>query len=157
MGMDVYGIAPTDKADDAGELVGAYFRASIWSWRPIHSIIEMVNRQCELNINTDGFGYNDGKGLRDPAECRRLAAAIRSLVLSEPIDTMYLNLGSWCYHDGRFVPSSVSEGLPTTPLVMSTGIVLDSGDVVHPSHSVDRDHLTEFCEFLDNCGGFEIW
>jgi hypothetical protein len=33
MGMDVYGRNPTSEA-------GKYFRANVWSWRPIHALIE---------------------------------------------------------------------------------------------------------------------
>ena len=33
MGMDIYGRKPTSEA-------GKYFRANIWSWRPIHALIE---------------------------------------------------------------------------------------------------------------------
>ncbi len=185
MGMDVYGINPVLNSEKPKDLdwensteqerddyfeaknrfqndnPGAYFRASIWSWRPIHMIIETINQQCDLGIDTTGFDYNDGRGIKDPEVCKELAKCIREVVLAsmteEDSDTIYLNLGSWVKNDGTFIHSDVSKGLPKEPLIMTTSIVTESGDIVHPSHSVDKDHLEEFCTFLEQCGGFEIW
>jgi hypothetical protein len=86
MGMDIYGKNPTlvgtkpeldfsIASDEAKKEFfeqlnewedtnpGYYFRANIWSWRPIQIIIEFVNQKNDLGLNTDVFGENGGKVL----------------------------------------------------------------------------------------------
>ena len=66
MGMDVFGRNPSSKA-------GEYFRANVWSWRPIH---DLVIRLCSdfLDEGTlESLGYNDGSGPEDQETCTQIA------------------------------------------------------------------------------------
>lgn len=64
--MDVFGKKPRSEC-------GEYFRASIWSWRPIH------DKLCELfsDIFTDKqltlLSGNDGEGLDTQEDCNVVA------------------------------------------------------------------------------------
>ena len=44
MGMDVYGNKPRCSK-------GEYFRASVWSWRPIHGLIVETNQRFALGLD----------------------------------------------------------------------------------------------------------
>ena len=65
---------------------GYYFRANIWSWRPIQIIIEFVNQKNDLGLNTDGFGENGGNGLETQEECNILADAIQGYMNTVELD-----------------------------------------------------------------------
>lgn len=56
MGMDVYGES------------GNYFRASVWSWRPI--VAAMADAGFKV---PEDWHFNDGAGLRSQEECDELA------------------------------------------------------------------------------------
>tara|TARA_Y100000389_G_scaffold204532_1_gene257746 strand:+ start:676 stop:1137 length:462 start_codon:yes stop_codon:yes gene_type:complete len=153
MGMDVSGIG-NEKA---------YFRASCWSWRPIHQIIEAVNVIENLEIDITGFGYNDGSGISDTVKCVRLSKAIRKqikkLALSED-DSLYLALGSWCtFPDGLHVDSDKAKrlGLNKYNGTFCEGPISTEEGIVVPTHELRVSHLLEFCDFLEECQGFEIW
>ena len=187
MGMDVYGIAPiirTEKPasidfDSATESEkkdyfeadreyeranpGVYFRANLWSWRPIHLIIDVVNEAHRLGIDTSSFGYNDGGGVKDVDTCKLLAKGIREKMVEplvkKEIETIYVDFGSWRDNDGCLLSTEKMKELKIDKHkgILTTGLVTDSGEIVYPSHSIDVDYLEQFCCFLDECGGFEIW
>jgi len=56
---------------------GKYFRANIWSWRPMHMLCETVISMSNLDIDTEGWGENSGYGIEEQTECDELAAAIQ--------------------------------------------------------------------------------
>jgi hypothetical protein len=153
MGMDVSGIGNEN----------AYFRASCWSWRPIHQMIEAVNVIENLEIDTTGFGYNDGSGISDAVECVRLSKAIRKQIRKSTLkedDELYLALGSWStFPDGRLVDSDTVEKLGLNELSgdFCEGPISTEEGIFVPTHSVRISHLLEFCDFLEECQGFEIW
>lgn len=153
MGMDVSG-----KGNE-----NAYFRASCWSWRPIHQMIEAVNVIENLEIDTTGFGYNDGRGISDPVKCVSLSKAIRKQVKKSKLkndDELYLALGSWStFPDENFVDSDTVERLGLNELSgdFCEGPISTEEGLFVPTHSVTINHLLEFCDFLEDCQGFEIW
>jgi hypothetical protein len=57
MGMDIYGKN------------GNYFRANLWSWRPINMLCDLVIEKDSLQLKTENWGYNDGAGLETQEEC----------------------------------------------------------------------------------------
>jgi hypothetical protein len=66
MGMDVFGRNPDSKA-------GEYFRANVWSWRPIH---DLIIRLCSDFLDKEilgSLGYNDGSGPEDQETCTQIA------------------------------------------------------------------------------------
>lgn len=152
--MDVSGIGNPE----------AYFRANVWSWRPIHAIIDYINNKYSLGIETESFGYNDGSGVSDPEVCLKLSEGIKkeldNIGLKENDDTIYLALGSWVeYPSGKFVGMEMNEEMNLDEYngkILSAPISTKNGLVV-PAYSTDRDHVEEFCKFLEECEGFEIW
>ena len=188
MGMDIYGKNPTlvgtkpeidfntaskqaqeeffnelDKWENNNP--GYYFRANLWSWRPIQMIINKVNLEEDLGLNTDGFGYNNGSGLETEEECVKLAEAIVQFMeraeLNDSHDSLYLCLGMWVTAEKGFgVPEEITEDLneqfPVGKLIQG-GVVGSDGNLYYPAWETSKSHIEKFVTFLRNCGGFEIW
>lgn len=138
MGMDVYGIGNKD----------AYFRANVWSWRPIHAIITEVASDFIPKKVLHGMSFNDGSGLESAEDCRKLASRIRS----------------WMEHNtnGKSIescPGSIeSEVMESIIKATKEGLGIEATELF-PSginYSVCDDHLKEFVEFLDVCEGFKV-
>ncbi len=152
MGMDVMGKGNTD----------AYFRASCWSWRPIHALCETVIDSNSLNFNTQYWGSNDGRGLETQEDCNKLADALEAHLkntgLTEENDRIFLCLGSWSTSDGRFLyeEEELNETYPIGT-VLSGPVVMKDGTLAYSTHSTSLDHIKEFINFLRTCKGFEIW
>lgn len=133
MGMDVTGKS------------GNYFRANMWSWRPINELCKVANdRFLKGRLNLHGWAYNGGNGLRTQEDCDDLANALEQLLAEMP-QTIEANPPK---HECR----------PEDSLVE----LLDPDRFkVHPEkaeYSVQKTHAEEFVKFLRECGGgFEIW
>lgn len=126
MGMDVSGLKPTNKA-------GEYFRANIWSWRPIHALCETVLKQ-----RLPDWGYNDGDGFKSQLECSNLADKLEDYLTKNPKEQIALE------SDMRVDPV--------------TGSFLKRGSQDGESaYTTSQEHVKEFITFLRNCGGFEIY
>ena len=140
MGMDVSGRNPKSKD-------GEYFRACVWSWRPIHGLMILANERGSGKLVTartlDGMGYNDGHGLRAQRECDAMADALeRLLVLSFPPKAgMAVDART-----GHFIKEDSARKR------------LAKGDkaVVSP-YRVHESHALEFVGFLRACGGFQVF
>jgi hypothetical protein len=159
MGMDVKGRKPKDNK-------GEYFRANVWSWRPIHFLMDVANSLSPINpiVNEDlwkAMEYNDGAGLDNQNSCDRLADAFEKLLnnpktiesfglvvskksgkcsemrISFPVDNDYC-IDS---RDGHFVKKG--ETIPNEYLISP--------------YCVNENHLREFIEFLRSCGGFSVF
>ncbi len=128
MGMDVYGKKPADKA-------GEYFRASIWSWRPIHQLCEVVTGRL-----LESWGFNDGAGFDTQEECNDLAERLERYLTAFPKEKIEIE------SDIRVGPADPVHG--GRRLMQGTG-----GD---SAYSADREHVKKFIMFLRSCGGFEI-
>lgn len=151
--MDVYG-----KVDST------YFRASCWSWRPIHAICDFVISQQNLPFDTEYWGSNDGMGLKTQEDCNKLADAIEAhlenIGLKEDEDSIYLCLSCWTTDEGRFLDKSIEDELNQAyPVgtVMNGPVVAKDGTIAYSAHSTSLEHVRRFIEFLRQCGGFEIW
>jgi hypothetical protein len=145
---------------------GDYFRANWWSWRPIAMLIEKVNFEKDLGLDTSYFGSNDGAGPDDQETCNRLADALQEIIdanpnLNEDDDRIFLVMGSWVNLDGSFMNSKKIEEmedlLPEFGTVMYSSFIAPDGTIMQSAHSTSRWHLQEFINFLRECGGFEIW
>lgn len=149
---------------------GVYFRANIWSWRPMHLAIIMANELHHLDISPDvldGMGYNSGHGLKTQDECNALAEALEDMVENmhkRGVEQFGFNLGMW--NDRSSVNKLLSDGdteklnelYPTGELITKFPVKFkDDGSKIYPSHVVAVDHVEEFILFLRNCGGFEIY
>jgi len=155
MGMDIYGRnEPT------------YFRANLWSWRPIHGISALAIDKYDLGLSTEGWGFNDGYGLETQEDCNKLATAImRMITESDDIiniddDEIYLCLGMWVNMDGEFVSEQEIEDLnniyPEGSIIKSS-VITDTGKMVRPAHSTSLTRIKEWVAFLRECGGFQIF
>ena len=161
------------KSDYEREKPGVYFRANIWSWRPIRLAIVQANISCELGIDDDtitDMTHNGGAGLKTQEECNALADGLELLVegMSEDGVTEFgFALGYWNYRDGamlvddedtEILNSKYSYGTMLTnkdmPVKLATS---DKTKNVWPMHVTQVKHLKEFIEFLRYCGGFEVW
>lgn len=132
MGFDIYA-RDNDKV---------YFRASVWSWRPILALIDKVNAEEFLGIDTNGWAYNDGHGITDnPELCKKLADALRKRIKH---------------------PEMVFTVEGSTPMrVDDEGRLLRDNDPKWAEGKTpwetDGEKVLQFCKFLYNCGGsFEI-
>jgi len=134
MGMDVYGKAPASPD-------GEYFRASVWSWRPIHELIEKANVLPPDMV--EDMSYNDGAG-PDKKQAKLLAYALEMM-----IDGMS--------DDHEFMLTDELDGAIAEVLrQLSAGGV----EVVSPRgtvYSADVAHVREFIKFCRDSGGFEVW
>lgn len=139
MGMDVHGIKNKD----------AYFRANVWSWRPIHSIITEVASDFIPPDVLRSMCFNEGGGLKSDEDCKKLASRIQ-LWMEHNTDGHTLPKGSNS-SDNEFMAAidSFFKG-------MGPDVKVDKGGL-DPVYSVDDEHLKEFVEFLNTCGGFEVW
>lgn len=91
MGMDVYGKKPTKKQ-------GEYFRANIWSWRPIHALCETV-----LKRELPGWEFNNGEGFDAQPECTELADALEKYLAEFPKDEISVESELRVNEDGSFL------------------------------------------------------
>ena len=143
MGMDVYGLKPTSESGD-------YFRANMWSWRPIHERIAYFCEKYEARYGRElidhetlcNMGSNDGQG-PDAEACGILANMFESW-MEHNISGHTLDLGmrvekATTKHGGH---AFTDETDPDTTM---------------SAHSVEDEHLKGFVEFLRTCGGFEVW
>ena len=62
---------------------GDYFRANVWSWRPMHMAIIAVNDLFKLGVDEDtldGMGYNSGHGIKDQETCTKMADYLEDMM-----------------------------------------------------------------------------
>lgn len=149
--MDVYGKS------------GNYFRANLWSWRPINALIDHVNDLYDLGIDTSGFPYNDGTGIDNQEKCNELADKIEGLINGDNFkehDLIYVNVGGWSNEDGKSYYTGDIESLDEDyPIgsVLFNSVVIETGEILVPTHCVSREHVYEFISFLRECNGFKIY
>lgn len=134
MGMDVYGKAPKSQA-------GEYFRANIWSWRPIHELIEQTKVLPPKMV--EDMGFNDGAGPEEEG----------ALLLAAALETLVHGMDD----ENEFVLSSEIDG----PVAAMLSQFKEQGiEIISPRgavYSATVDHVREFIEFCRESGGFEVW
>lgn len=133
MGMDVYGRDP--KSED-----GEYFRANIWSWRPIHELIEKANVLPQRMV--EEMAFNDGAG----------PDAEQALLLAYQIGHMIDGMDD----ENTFVLTSEVDG-PVAELLKNLN---EQGiDIISPRgpvYEADVVHVREFVQFCRESGGFKV-
>jgi hypothetical protein len=161
MGVDISGRKPLN--DD-----GDYFSSNWWSWRPLHMLSEVAIQTKNLKMNTEGWGSNDGKGLRTQKQCELLASALEDVVkvefneeLSESTDRIQICMGSWVVAGtGQFYHSDIINELNNEypyGTILHSAVVTKDGTMVESAHSCSLVHIERWIKFLRNCGGFKIW
>jgi hypothetical protein len=158
MGMDIYGRKPVNET-------GEYFRANVWAWRPIHYLCTYVMTTKGFKTNTEGWGHNDGYGLRTHAQCVKLATALEELITTDDElknhETIYLNGGGmWVTEGGQFVSdkykTEIGKKRPANAIIFD-GLTMADGTKVYPAYSTRVEWVKEWIGFLLNCGGFKIY
>lgn len=145
MGMDVYGKD------------GSYFRANIWSWRAIHSLIEQLGSDLIDKETLRLMNHNCGAGLDDKSS-----------------KTMASRLNRWLEHNingYRHEPSTedisrIDDMMKQLSSIMEkeakeSGENFDKNKITlqGPGENgffVEDEHLREFVDFLNKCEGFQV-
>ena len=136
MGMDVTGNEPTTKE-------GEYFRASIWGWPSITTVMEACGYDVPL-----GWYHNDGEGLDCQEDCDHLATMMEGY-LSENL----LTFAPTCTEFGAVVSNAIIKGdIAFKDGAGNDAIQVASGDI----KAIDQDFVMGFVTFLRGCGGFSI-
>ena len=154
---------------------GVYFRANLWSWRPIAEVINYCNNIMGLNLPETflgGMHYNSGAGLETQEECDKLADAIDAIIIGKFDGWEYIGVNYKLY--ARKVVNSegkiFEENLYNNPelvqeleqhlgedIFVKDGVFEYKDIEYNTAHATGLDHLEDFVAFLRECGGFEIW
>lgn len=171
MGMDVYGKNPVNET-------GQYFRRNVWGWRPLWNYVEEMHPEIAELVK---YGYsNDGDGL-GARNSKKLAKLLREDIFRGVVDTYvetrnkYLSelpkeTCSLCEGTGiRTDPIGVEYGMPDKELPLELQIMLGrtkgtcngcnsegAKEAWETNYYLEADDISEFADFLENCGGFEI-
>jgi hypothetical protein len=135
MGMDVYGRQPSSAP-------GEYFRANVWSCRPIHALIIELCSDLLDEDTLQGMAFNDGAGPQDQETCTAMAGRFERW-MEHHTEGHGLESDLRVTADGRFV--SAEELAENPDLETAT------------PYEVTDEHLKEWVLFLRHCGGFEVW
>jgi hypothetical protein len=121
---------------------GQYFRANIWSWRPIH---QQIGELCSDLLDEDllvELGLNQGAGPDDQETCDEMANRFeRALVTHQ--DGLQLESDIRVDESGRLLSE---EDLKRNPELKT-----------YSPYVTEREHVMEWIEFLRHCGGFAVW
>jgi hypothetical protein len=169
MGMDVIGKAPTGET-------GRYFRANVWCWSPLWEYCEYVAPALRAEVIYGDL--NEGDGL-DAAGATALADQLTTeLELSSTefyvterqsrLDALPMERCDLCQGTGvRRDQVAIEHKMPAKMTTLPNGQQRQGwcngcdGQGFHRSFAT-RYHLsveivTEFRDFLRDCGGFAIW
>ena len=136
MGMDVSGRNP-------GSPAGKYFRANVWSWRPIHALIVELCSDLLDEEMLDSMAFNAGAGPTDQTTCTEMAKRF-DLWMEHHVQGLSLEVPDVrVAEDGRF---------------MTEEEIIENPDLeTYTPYEVEDEHLKEWIDFLRHCGGFEVW
>ena len=156
MGFDLVGSCPKSE-------VGEYFRANIWHWPPIHSLIattEVLDSEA-----LDAITYNDGYLISEEAA---IAIASALEVIMDDLPEEYsirvfqpeLIEESVVMDEGREVityrPNYESE--PKETRVGDDGRLLrDDEEGGKSPYTISKEYLNAFIAFCRYSGGFAVW
>lgn len=153
MGFDVYGLEPEGK-------MGEYFRNNVWYWRPLWEYVCYVGSDLLTDEEKRQGSYNNGyKYSKNTALA--LADRLRIKVVEghtqlweterqEKLDSLPDEVCTFCNGTGERHDQYVDG---TCNACKGKGKVRPS-ETWYP---FEESNVIEFIEFLENCGGFEIW
>ncbi len=130
--MDVYGRQNAE----------AYFRANVWSWRPLHLLMQEANVRFKLGISQKllvSMTFNEGAGLKRQTACDHLADALEKL-LPEYADVISFDQDPQGA-EGQLIRLLQKAGLDTDRAI----------------YQIEKEHVKEFIGFLRECDGFCVW
>ena len=154
---------------------GVYFRANLWSWRPIAEVINYCNDVMGLNLSETflhGMHFNSGAGLETQEKCDKLADAIDAMIIGKFDSWKYIGVNYKMYARKVVSPEGkiFEENLYNNPELiqeleqyLGDDIFVKDGEFEYnginymTSHATELGDLEDFVAFLRECGGFEIW
>jgi len=168
MGMDVYGKNPTEKS-------GEYFRRNVWGWHPLWDYCLDMHPDISQKVK---YGHsNDGDGL-GAVNSRKLAKRLKEDIISgnaqkyiEDRDIQLANLEQvvcYCCHGKKTIKvekNSLQINAEQSPTLNDCEYTIKECHVCNGTGLVDSwdknyflslQDIQQFCDFLQNCGGFEI-
>ena len=171
MGMDVYGKDPTCEK-------GKYFRRNVWGWRPLAEYT--IDVDPELASQCEYWGTNDGDGLDGDGSVQMANLMFTHLesgaagayvkardthIAGLPREECFLCDGTGIRSDERGVKYGQTERVidkPEHPRFGEKGWCngCDGRGDKPPrdaSYYLDERDIRQWAEFLEKCGGFEIW
>jgi hypothetical protein len=127
MGFDINGLNPKNEC-------GKYFQRSFWGWRPIANyILEMVpeeiTNQCKYWMSNDGAGLDEENSLRLLSCLHRQIDDGTMKAYKKGYDQAQALARMWADIYRQKYPNSYFFSI---------------------------EDIKEFCDFLENCGGFTI-
>jgi hypothetical protein len=134
MGMDVYGKQPSKAS-------GEYFRANIWSWRPLHQQMAVLCSDLLSEELLRSMFYNDGAGPDDQETCTEMANRFEKALVKFP-NGFAIESDLRVNEDDRFIRE---EELARDPELKTRS-----------AYRIDREHVLEWIEFLRHSGGFAV-
>ena len=134
--MDVYGKNPTATS-------GEYFRASIWTWPAIHEITVRLCHDLLGDELVEAIQYNDGFGPDDGELCREMARRIRKWLKGNP-NGHSVFVEHECTLAGQVEAQLAKAGFQVRPGSETS------------SRTADAEHLHDWIDFLEHCGGFAV-
>jgi len=155
MGMDVYGKNPKHQS-------GEYFRNNVWYWRPLANyvcdIAPDITQHCKQWQSNDGDGLNETRSIQlaekiwediKSGTASVYEQAYRNKMNSMPDETCRVCKGTGFRKD---LPGYGGESKPCNGCDQ-TGKVRP----IDTEYPFELSNVKEFANFLENCGGFEIW
>jgi hypothetical protein len=171
MGMDVYGKKPQNET-------GEYFRRNVWGWRPLWDYC--LDRHGKVAGKVKHGHSNSGDGLGKNGSLK-LAGLLRQDIADgsakDYIDQRNAYLAGLerlacdlCEGTGiRSDEGGVANGMPDQELTLPMKVLTGRShgycngcggegkkDNWETNYFLDLDDITEFAEFLENSGGFQI-
>lgn len=157
MGMDVYGRKPKSE-------VGEYFRRNVWGWRPLWEYC------CNIHIDIIGeklaeYGhYNAGYGLsvhKSVKLAKALKEDVRSGTAEQYIQARDEHIKSLPEEPCKYCDENGNRTWLENELEVVKVCNACQGKKSQPHfatwYRLDLDDIKEFAEFLENCGGFNIY
>ena len=125
---------------------GTYFRASVWSWRPL---LEIMSNTCDHILDEEtlsGLAFNDGFGPDDQETCTGMADAIEA----------WLNESEWMGKNEYSLASECRVKKDTGEFVSAKELEDEKvWNETRSAYGIEISHILEFCQFLRKCGGFQ--
>ena len=155
MGMDVYGKNPKNQS-------GEYFRNNVWWWRPLAvyvcDIAPNITKHCENWQTNDGDGLNETRSVKLAEKIKEdlksgtasvYEQAYRNRIQAMPDEDCDICAGTGLRKEAP------STGAGTVPCNGCNG----AGQIrpIDAEYPFKLNNVKEFANFLENCGGFEIW
>lgn len=172
MGMDVIGVKPKNKK-------GEYFRNNVWWWRPLATFI--CDTYPDIADKCEHWGSNDGDGL-DGKTSLELSKRIREDLANGTVAEFEREYNEWraslprenCSHcDATGIRQDKvgrENGMPDKELSPEVKILtgrefgwcngcdgVGTTENWNAGYPFSQENVAEFADFLEACGGFQIW